>query len=296
MFKKYFTIILIPQKTSVIRKIRIPTFGIVIGTFMILALILAWAGMIYDYFSIRSRLINIEQAKTSFEEKKKQLEEFTEKYKSIQMHFEHLKSLNYKLRLFTSLERDGRKKRTILSEEEKTAQIKLARSDGILAIISSDADEIDVNLNYERFKFSNLARFFSINECPLNRIPQGQPVKGLFMNEYGVRADPITNQIISKHGINIATSNNSPVHSTASGLVLYVGKDSDLKNLLILDHGNGYITRYGYIGNIKVKEGELVKKGDVIARTNSTEESIESHLYYEVTLNHITRNPIRHVK
>ena len=116
------------------------------------------------------------------------------------------------------------------------------------------------------------------------------------MNEYGVRTDPVTNQMISNYGISIVTSNNAPVHSTASGLVLYAGKDENFDNLLTLDHGNGYITRYGYLGTIEAEAGDLVEKGDVIAQMSNTEQAAGSHLYYEVSLNHITQNPIKYIE
>ena len=296
MFEKFYTIVIIPRKTSAIKKIRIPIVGMIVGVLTILGLIVAWSWMVYDYFSIRSQLIGIEQAESSFEEERRQIEEFTKRYESIQMHFEHLQSLNYKLRLFTSPEGDRGNRRGAVTEEERAAQKKLVDSKGILAVISSNADELNADLSGERIRFGNLTEFFSANECPLNRVPRGWPVKGLLMSEYGVHADPITTQIVSNHGISIATSNDAAVRSTASGLVLYAGKDNDFDNLLTLDHGNGYITRYGYVGNIGVEEGELVKKGDVIARMEGTEESIGPRLYYEVTLNHVTRNPIDYME
>ena len=294
MFEKFLTIVVIPRKASTVRRFRLPTVMVVIGVLGLIAMVLIWSWMVYDYLSIQSQWMDIGKTELSYRENKRQVAKFNEKYESIQMHLEHLKSLYYKLRLYTSLERGRKEKRHVLAQKEKAAQKARASAEGILSIIASSTDEIDANLGEERVKFDNLTLFFTADECPVNRIPKGWPVKGILMSEYGVPPDPVIGQIISNYGINIATSSSAAVRSTASGLVFYAGKDNDLKKLMTIDHGNGYVTRYGYVGNMEVKEGDFVKKGDVIAHMNHTENAIGSHLYYEVTFCHIAQNPVEY--
>lgn len=251
--------------------------------------------IMYDYLSIRSQLINIDALDQEFEKSEKEINTFNEKYNNIQMNFEHLKSLNYKLRSVTSLERDKKSKRKQLSDQEKNEQKKQVETNGILSLIASNASSIASSLNGKEIKFKNLVDFYSNAKNPLKRIPAQWPSKGLLVNEYGVKADPATNQILSHFGVNIATNISAPVRATADGMVLFIGKDDELINLIVIDHGNGFVTRYGYVTNPEVEEGDLVLQNDTIARVSNIGTSNDYRLYYEIILNGVTQDPIQYI-
>jgi murein DD-endopeptidase MepM/ murein hydrolase activator NlpD len=295
LFEKFFTLVIIPQKTSAVKKKRIPAFFVTLVLLLLFGLIAAWMWILVDYLSIRSQLVNIDKLRLNYEENEKQIKVFNEKYNKIQMNFEHLKSLDYKLRSVTSLERDKKNKRQKISDQEKTNQKIKAKQEGILSIIASNGDKIVSNFNDKELKFKNLEDFYSAIRNPLRRVPSQWPSKGLLINGYGVKADSSTNQILSHFGVNIATSINASVRSTADGMVLFIGKDDELINLIIIDHGNGFVTRYGYITNPEVEEGDLVQKNEPIARVANIGTSNDYRLYYEIVFNGITQNPVPYI-
>lgn len=292
MFERFFTLVIIPQKTAAVKKKRIPVLLVTFLVLILLGLTAVWMWIMFDYLSIRSQLVNIDKLQLEFEEKEKQIKTFNEKYDKIQMNFEHLKSLNYKLRSVTSLERDKKNKRPKMSDQEISDQKNQVQQEGILSIIASNGEKIVSNFNDKEIKFKNLEDFYSEVKNPLKKVPSQWPSKGLLINGYGVKADPYTNQILSHFGINIATNMNADVRTTADGMVLFVGRDDDLSNLIVIDHGNGFVTRYGFIINPEVEEGDVVQKNDVIAKVANIGTSSDYRLYYEVVFNGVTQNPM----
>jgi murein DD-endopeptidase MepM/ murein hydrolase activator NlpD len=62
-----------------------------------------------------------------------------------------------------------------------------------------------------------------------------------------------------------------------------------------IDHGYGVVTRYAHASRVLVRRGELVDRGDTIARVGRTGLAIGSHLHYEVLVNGVAANPNRYV-
>ncbi len=114
-------------------------------------------------------------------------------------------------------------------------------------------------------------------------VPNGEPVEnGQLSSEYGWRKDPFTGQHKHHAGIDIAADHRSDVKAVSPGTVTRAGKHGSYGNLVEIDHGNEYKTRYGHNDEILVLVGDKVKKGDTIALVGSTGRSTGPHLHYEV--------------
>ncbi|RMH68873.1 MAG: M23 family metallopeptidase [Gemmatimonadetes bacterium] len=83
-------------------------------------------------------------------------------------------------------------------------------------------------------------------------------------------------------GVDIAAPKNAPILATGAGVVTFAGADSVLGNLVIIDHHNTFITKYGHTSSIAVKKGEHVTKGQVIAYVGNTGHSTSPHVHYEI--------------
>ncbi len=113
--------------------------------------------------------------------------------------------------------------------------------------------------------------------------PSGWPVPGGWISSrYGYRADPMTGQRAFHPGIDIAGKPGSDVAVLAGGLVTWVGNKSGYGNTVEVDHGNGYKTRYAHNQVNLVSVGDLVRRGDVIARLGNTGRSTGPHLHLEL--------------
>ncbi len=135
-----------------------------------------------------------------------------------------------------------------------------------------------------REKQLSLLDVFSANKKLSKEVrPAGLPVaKGWLSSRYGYRADPFTGKRKFHHGVDIAGKSGTNVLAAASGLVTWVGKKGGYGYLIELDHGSGYVTRYAHNKETVVKQGDVVKQNDVIAKMGSTGYSTGPHLHFEV--------------
>lgn len=112
---------------------------------------------------------------------------------------------------------------------------------------------------------------------------------------------PVSGRITQKYwtqhsALDIAAPKGSPIYATDSGYVVRTeSKTTGYGNMILIDHGNGYITRYAHLSAIHVEVGESVKKGQLIGRVGSTGNSTGPHLHFEVIRNSVARNPFNYL-
>lgn len=108
---------------------------------------------------------------------------------------------------------------------------------------------------------------------------------------FGYRKDPFNSRAAFHSGLDISADLNSPVYSTADGVVHYIGNDRSPGKNIIINHGNGIQTRYMHLNDILVEEGEQVKKGQKIALSGNTGRSTGPHVHYEVIKDGVAVDP-----
>lgn len=125
----------------------------------------------------------------------------------------------------------------------------------------------------------------------------GRPIrKGYVSSGYGVRSDPFHGRRTRHRGLDFAGPAGSDVIAVASGVVVSAGKKGAYGNLVDVEHGNGYVTRYAHNQALLVKPGDLVKKGQVIALLGSTGRSTAPHLHFEVLHEGRRVNPAEYLR
>lgn len=167
-----------------------------------------------------------------------------------------------------------------------------------------DVQEVAQNASESIFKLASsqqglrfetaslLGRAISIRDI-LAKTPSMIPVNGGYISSsFGSRRDPFTNQIKKHHGVDIAAPVGTLVVASADGPVLTAAKNSDLGNLIEIQHADGYTTRYGHLSEIFVKKGQIVKRGQVIGSVGNTGLRCSgSHLHFEVSKNGVRQDP-----
>jgi murein DD-endopeptidase MepM/ murein hydrolase activator NlpD len=133
----------------------------------------------------------------------------------------------------------------------------------------------------------------------LNVIPSGTPLKEMVVTDsYGYRIHPVTKQRKFHRGIDLRARMRTPIHATADGVVKYV-QNSDRggygKVVMIL-HNYGFETVYAHLHSPKVKVGDVIKKGQVIALSGNSGTSTAPHLHYEVKYASKILNPWHFIK
>ena len=125
--------------------------------------------------------------------------------------------------------------------------------------------------------------------------PSIWPVKGWVTSGFGPRVSPFTEKPAWHDGLDIGAAANAPVQAPAQGRVTNVGFDSKLGNVVKLDHGFGIETLYGHLAKALVKEGQRVKRGDVVGLVGSSGLATGPHLHYMVKVNGQTFDPSKYI-
>jgi len=116
--------------------------------------------------------------------------------------------------------------------------------------------------------------------------PSIQPVQGRISERFGMRLDPFIDKVKHHDGIDIPAEVGTPIFAPADGVIEKVenqySQHKGYGKFLIIDHGNGYKTKYAHLEVSLVKEGQSVKRWQPIAEVGNTGKSTGPHLHYEV--------------
>ncbi len=133
----------------------------------------------------------------------------------------------------------------------------------------------------------------------LDHIPAIQPVINkeltLLTASYGMRIHPFYKSLSPHQGVDYTVPEGSRVFATADGTVKEVTSRATSSGLtVVLSHEGGYETLYSHLGEIKVRRGQRVRRGDIIALTGNTGLSLAPHLHYEVRHQGVRVDPIHY--
>ncbi len=116
-----------------------------------------------------------------------------------------------------------------------------------------------------------------------------------FGSSFGTRMHPILKVVRPHEGIDLTARRGTNIYATADGEVIQAGyRAGGFGKKVLINHGYGYRTVYGHCDEVLVEPGQVVKRGEVIARVGSTGLSKSSHLHYEVHVNGRPVDPINY--
>ena len=121
------------------------------------------------------------------------------------------------------------------------------------------------------------------------------PTTGRISSRFGGRSSPGGIGSTNHKGIDIAVPYRTPIYAADGGTVTYAGWMGGYGYLVQIDHGNGYVTRYGHNSSLTVSVGQKVYKGQQIARAGSTGNSTGNHCHFEIRLNGVAKNPLNYL-
>ena len=154
---------------------------------------------------------------------------------------------------------------------------------------SSELYEAEITLSLEEIK----AREDNSDEY----IPHVWPVRfsdhGYISSYFGTRIDPVTGEGLEFHGgIDLADKPGTKIHASASGVVLDAYESEGYGLTILIDHGNGYQTRYSHCNSMLVSAGDTVSQGQVIATMGDTGRVTGVHCDFRVYLNEEAIDPM----
>jgi septal ring factor EnvC (AmiA/AmiB activator) len=166
-----------------------------------------------------------------------------------------------------------------------------------LADVLGSLDHLQQQLNDRERQMRVLEDLLLAGRLQKEIKPSGWPIaSGYITSGFGVRTDPFTGLRDYHPGIDFAAAEGSQVMAVAAGIVTEAGEHNGYGNLVEIDHGNGYVTRYGHNERVLVKVGERVRKGQAISLIGSTGRSTGPHVHFEVLLNGNVVNPEQYIE
>ncbi len=126
--------------------------------------------------------------------------------------------------------------------------------------------------------------------------PLGHPARGGWISSlFGRRTDPISGRREFHQGIDLAGRIGLPVTAVAAGIVTWSGPNQGYGNMVEIDHGNRYLTRYAHNSKNLVSIGDRVEKGEAIALMGNSGRSTGPHVHFEVVRNGEHVDPRRYI-
>lgn len=164
---------------------------------------------------------------------------------------------------------------------------------GFERVLSDLGDQLD---NREQ-QLSILEDVLMSKQVKKETRPSGRPItKGWTSSYYGKRTDPFTGRLVMHKGMDFAGREGSEVVAVSSGVVTWASSRYGYGNLVEINHGHGYTTRYGHNAEILVEVGDIVEKGQAISLMGSTGRSTGPHVHFEVLLNDRQVDPLHYVQ
>jgi murein DD-endopeptidase MepM/ murein hydrolase activator NlpD len=166
----------------------------------------------------------------------------------------------------------------------------------LIVEISKKLDILEKRIVAQSISFDSVVAMAKNKEKLLQAIPSIQPISNVDLTRiasgYGYRMHPIYKIMKMHTGIDFTADIGTPIFATGDGVVEKTETMSGYGQLVVLNHGFGYQTRYAHVSEYKCKPGQKVKRGDIIALVGNTGASVGPHLHYEVFFkgNHV--NPV----
>jgi murein DD-endopeptidase MepM/ murein hydrolase activator NlpD len=191
------------------------------------------------------------------------------------------------------IERDGR----ILAEREIAVKADETAGTRNITVAEKYASPPEQTLERIRNETRRQVEIYQLNTAPWHW-GQGleRPLDSVVVGRFG-RSSIVNGQARAPHGgVDLRGSIGTPVRAPAPGRVALT-IDSYFSGLMVLlDHGQGLISGYRHLSEIAVKEGDLVKQGQVIGRVGASGRVTGPHLHFDVHLKNATIDPLEFIR
>ena len=299
-----YTIKIIPHQGSSVHNIHLPMRwikGAVASVLVVvLLMVVAFSYSVYSSYSLRNEASQIEKLKEANSQQQEQLLELSKKANSLQSEIDQLEQVEKELRQLSGVQdetagNDSKEK----SGEKHGGQggpfKKLAIQDVSLAL-----NDVEKRVATRKSSLSKLRdtlrekhQKIELQESISASTPSIWPTVGEISSSYGLRWGGSD----FHPGIDIANDVGTPIVATADGVVTSAGWNSGgYGNMVDINHGNGYMTRYAHASQVLVSAGQTVKRGQVIAYMGSTGFSTGPHVHYEIRVNGQLVNPSGYIR
>jgi len=280
---KYFTVMVIPQKSGKTVEFEISAFFLKAFVLTLFVLIIASSGILVDYYLIKEKSRNMKKLENAVMLQKISMQKISNMLHNKRTELSDLEAFDRKLRLISGLQKSATRIRFV-RESKGFNEIKDYHSlDGRMLL--QKLRKLDFDTKLQEISFFQLGSYLEEQKDKLARTPSISPAQGHIASRFGRRTHPFTGKIDNHRALDISNREYTPVYAPADGIVNNIMVEGNLGLFLVIDHGYNIVTRYGHLAKTEVQTGRKVKRGDLIARIGNSGRSTGPHLHYEVLIN-----------
>jgi murein DD-endopeptidase MepM/ murein hydrolase activator NlpD len=266
--------------------------GFVIAALLVVCNIWLW-DRYYQSLKLESRLL---EAEKTIDEQSTQLLSMTGRVQEVAAELTRVRQFDTKLRLMMNLDSDltdvgnvgapsGEQRGTLPLHRQALAARKMH------AFLRQLADDVRL----EEVVQQDLLRALRDNRDAIGAMPTIWPVEGFISSPFGPRVSSFSGRSEFHRGLDIRARAGTPIIAPGRGTVSFAGGDGAYGLSVEIQHSRTTTTKYGHMQRIVVREGQQVKRGDIIGFTGSTGRTTGPHLHYEVKINGVQVNPMRYI-
>ncbi len=294
MPRRSYTLMVLSSQATRARQFRVTQLWLRIARVGGILVLIAVPYMLYHFVTIKTE---VRQLRRIVQEQ----EVLVGKVQTMHQEMGRMRTLDNQIRRLAGLESASATESTmamgggtleieqVLTAEEQAARLQL------ISQLFEDVERLEREVALRAESFEALTAYLTEQKDRLAATPSIWPAKGYVSSKFGPRISPFTGRRQRHTGIDIAAARGTPVLAPADGVVTYSGKLAGYGRAIVVDHGFGTKTFYGHNHQNKVKKGQRVARGQVIAAVGSSGYSTGSHLHYEVLVKDTPVNPLKYI-
>lgn len=277
-------VLIIPGPSAEAKNLRLsrPTIvrtAIIASAFMIGVLILGWA-----YLSGLDMVRNVDLIRQESRAKDQKIEELNAEMESIQKQQEQIEKKQLEIKKLMGIKAD------------QQSQIQPSRGgqggeDGDASKENRGTRAMEYDLAAYEQELDEMIAKVKDDQKYFRAVPNQWPAQGEISSDYGLRKSPFSRNKSFHDGLDIANNLGTDIVAAGDGLVIFSGYMPVYGRTIVIKHGYGFETKYGHNSSLLVKEGDRVKKGDLIAKMGNTGRSTGPHMHFSVYKNGQLQDP-----
>ncbi len=164
----------------------------------------------------------------------------------------------------------------------------------VLSAVSSDLVRLKGEIAVQEQSYRQIVDKASFNKGFFAALPALKPMEGFYSRSgFGLRMHPVLGIFRTHEGLDIVNDVGTPVYAAGNGTVEMAGQSGGGYGIVVvINHGYGYQSLYAHLSKTFVREGQRVKRGDLIGKSGKTGLVTGPHLHYEVRHNGVAENPV----
>ena len=185
----------------------------------------------------------------------------------------------------------------MIEQKKEVEKVEAMNDDKLGNELAMTLNNLTARIAYQFDSYNDIEKLISNQGEKLASIPAIQPVSNSDLDRiasgFGMRIDPVYGTAKMHKGLDFTAPQGTPIYATGNGVVEEATFSAGgFGNQVIINHGYGYETLYGHMTKYKVREGQKVKRGELIGWVGSTGKSTGPHCHYEVHVNGIEVDPV----